>query len=436
MFYKFNASISPHLKELLRGGLLGLSVKLLSILSAFFLNIALTRYLSPDQVGYFFLSQAIIVIFAVVARQGFDNALVRFIAGYNVSGEAPLVAGIYRYALMRIIPALIILTFLLWLASGFISVWVFDKPLLSCALAVGSLAVLPISIAQLHGFCLQGKKSIVFALLFQSALLTLLASLIIWYAEPKDAFQAMAGYSFSAVIVLLFSIIVWFRHGLTSLPVFPCEEKKLVTKSINSLFIISLLSQAALWSAPLIIGAFGSASDVALFSIALKSATVVSFILIAVNSIAAPKFAEAYKKYKLCEVRVIFRNSTQIMILAALPLIIFMLIYAEWLMGLFGKEYVEGADVLRILAIGQFINVITGPVGFLLQMTGHEKTLRNNFFISSLIMIVGCFIVVPLYGVFGGAIVVALSMTSQNLLCFFQVKKKLGFSPISLSNKN
>jgi O-antigen/teichoic acid export membrane protein len=44
------------------------------------------------------------------------------------------------------------------------------------------------------------------------------------------------------------------------------------------------------------------------------------------------------------------------------------------LLGLYGEAFRSGASVLVVLAIGQIVNGATGPVGYLLNMTGHERT--------------------------------------------------------------
>ena len=46
-------------------------------------------------------------------------------------------------------------------------------------------------------------------------------------------------------------------------------------------------------------------------------------------------------------------------------------------MSIFGKGFIGGIWLLRILAIGQFINAVTGSVGYILTMSGHEKDIRN-----------------------------------------------------------
>lgn len=427
--------INTHLKDLLTGSALAFFVKSISAAGAFLLNIVVARSLSVDQAGYFFLAQAIIIFLAATARQGLDNALVRFIASYSVNIEVGLVAGIYKYALMRTIPMLLIFSSLLWVCSDFISNWVFNKPLLSGVLAIGALVVLPISVTQLHGFCLQGKKRVTLALFFQSALLSLLSLIIIWVSGATDAREAMTGYLFASVICFFVSSFVWSKEKKSARAFFSNHEKNMVVTTIKPLFIILLMSQAFLWTGRLMLGIWNSAADVALFSIAQQAAMLPSFILVAVNSIAAPKFSEAYKKENFHDIRRIAFYSSRIMILIAFPVTSFMLFFSGWFMGLFGSDYIYGANILRILVIGQLISVIIGPVSFLLQMTGNEKALRNNYLISFSFMMAGFIFLIPLYGVYGAAFVISASITIQSFLCVYQVKRTLGFNILNVLRK-
>ena len=101
-------------------------------------------------------------------------------------------------------------------------------------------------------------------------------------------------------------------------------------------------------------------------------------------------------------------------------------------MGLFGQEYTQAAHLLQLLIIGQFVNVITGSVGFLLNMTGHEKDMRNVVFFSGpLALGLGLFLT-PIYGTTGAAVATAFALASQNLLAVFMVKKRLGFNTLNL----
>jgi O-antigen/teichoic acid export membrane protein len=101
-------------------------------------------------------------------------------------------------------------------------------------------------------------------------------------------------------------------------------------------------------------------------------------------------------------------------------------------MGLFGEEYVQAAHLLQILVVGQFINVITGSVGYLLNMSGHEKDMRNVVFFSGpLALGLGLFLT-PIYGATGAAVATAIALASQNLIAVYMVKKRLGFNTLNL----
>lgn len=119
------------------------------------------------------------------------------------------------------------------------------------------------------------------------------------------------------------------------------------------------------------------------------------------------------------------------MLLAATPLLLVILLFPEWLMSFFGEEFREASTALVILALGQFVNIATGSVGYLLSMTGHEKDVRNNVFVSAALGIGLGFALIPAYGLTGAASATAIAIASQNLLGVYQVKKRLGFNTLA-----
>jgi O-antigen/teichoic acid export membrane protein len=116
----------------------------------------------------------------------------------------------------------------------------------------------------------------------------------------------------------------------------------------------------------------------------------------------------------------------------ATPVVVFIFFFADLLMGFFGEEYIQAAYLLRILIIGQFINVITGSVGFLLNMTGHEKDMRNVVFFSGPLALGLGLSLTPIYGPTGAAIATAIALASQNLIAVYMVKRRLGFNTLNL----
>ena len=101
-------------------------------------------------------------------------------------------------------------------------------------------------------------------------------------------------------------------------------------------------------------------------------------------------------------------------------------------MSLFGKGFEGGAWYLRVLSLGQFINVITGCVGYLLTMSGHEKDMRNITVINGVLAIVLALILNPIFGAMGSAISTAIAVAVSNLMAVGMVQKRLGFNTLNI----
>ena len=78
------------------------------------------------------------------------------------------------------------------------------------------------------------------------------------------------------------------------------------------------------------------------------------------------------------------------------------------------------------------MNVVTGSVGYLLSMSGHEKDLRNTVLISGPLAIIAAVALTPLWGATGSAIATALAVATQNLVAVFWVRKRLGFNTLAV----
>ena len=106
------------------------------------------------------------------------------------------------------------------------------------------------------------------------------------------------------------------------------------------------------------------------------------------------------------------------------------MLFPGWIMGLFGDGYEQGALLLSIMAVGQFINVATGSVGYLLNMSGHERDFRRVTFFAGPLTVILSVLLIQHYGVLGAAIATAVGLSVQNLGALLMVRKRLGFWPL------
>jgi O-antigen/teichoic acid export membrane protein len=120
-------------------------------------------------------------------------------------------------------------------------------------------------------------------------------------------------------------------------------------------------------------------------------------------------------------------------LLATLPLALLLLIGAHFLLQIFyGAAFVDGANVIRILAVSQLLVVALGPVGVLLNMTDHANASAKAFGVGAVLNIILNAILIPFYGMEGSAIATGASTLLVCCIRWGMVRKRLALRPTCL----
>lgn len=403
--------------------------------AGFVMSLVITRNLSPVESGFFFLGFAVSSVLATLSTLGLNNAFVRFIGSFSWEQNWSVVNGIFIRGLMASFLVSGLVMTLLIIFSPVIGGLIFNKPELSRILLILAFAIPSITIYMITSFAFQGLHRPVFSVLFQNISCQVLVVLGIMSLSllgvAINIINVASIFTGSAVVTSILALAFWFSREEASAPSDYSQTSALIA-SLRPLWLTMVMTMLVQWGGQLIAGIFAPADEVAFFSVAQRTAMLTSFILIAVNLVAAPRFSAIAKRGNMSELRAISIFCSKIMIIIAIPILITMLIFSERIMGLFGAEYGRAAILLQVLVLGQFINVATGSVGFLLNMTGYETDMRNIVFLSGPLALILSFILVPIYGVLGAAISTSIAVASQNILGVYIVKKRLGFNTLNL----
>ncbi|WP_200240030.1 lipopolysaccharide biosynthesis protein [Thiohalocapsa halophila] len=419
-------------REILRSGALAFGVKAISAVSAFAMTVVVSRELGATEAGLFFLGLTIVIVVAAITRLGLDNTLVRFIASYNIAGTHGEIRRLLVIALLWASAASILAAIVIAALADPIANRLFNKPEFGSVLRTFAPGIPLLATFTLFAKALQGVKRVPQSLVVLNVTLPLILLALVYLTSPALASDAAVLYLAAAATSLALGLFWWTTLAPTGTPSGAIDKKRLIDSCLP-LLVIVLLNQIITWSSQLLLGAWARPADVALFNAAMRTAMLTSFVLIAVNSIAAPKFAELYSSGELQRLRrTAVATARMTSGVALFPLAVMLLVPGP-LLSLFGPEFPDAADALRILAVGQFINVATGSVGFLLSMTGHERVLRNNVALAAFIALLAGVALVPPYGLTGAATATALGIATQNLLSLWQVKRLLGFSTLRTS---
>jgi O-antigen/teichoic acid export membrane protein len=424
-----------HWREVLEKSSIAFVMKALGAGLAFAFNIVLARMLGADGAGIFFLALTIATIAAVFGRIGLDNTLVRLIAANATSGDWAAVKGIYRRGMQLALAASCMAALAVFLGAPWLAEHAFAKPTLVTPMRWMALAVVPIALLVLHAEALKGLKRVFdSSLVYEHGIgISVFSLLGLYFLGPTWGVNgAIWAFTLAAALTFLTGLCLWWKAMAKLRGVCAAFSVRELLQSSLPLFWVATMNLAMNWAPSLLLGVWCTNADVGVFNVALRTAQLTSFVLFAVNTIAAPKFAELYREGNLKQLGSMARNSAKLMVLAASPALLLFICFPGWIMGLFGQQFANRAVVLTILSIGQFVNVATGSVGYLLMMTGNERLVRNNVVFIALLSIVLNLILIPFAGVMGAAIATAFSLAAKNLIAVYLVRLRLSIQTIPI----
>jgi len=392
------------------------------------LFIVLGRLYGAEGVGVFALAQSIYLGAGILARYGMDNALMRYVGQDPTASAVPvyLRLALTKSALLSTVAAVLV-----FLLRDQFALW-FDAPMLGIVLPGIALAIPPFTVAFVLAGFMKGIRKPATACLLENGGIALVATvLIIAFDRISTAGIAMAGWAMAVAAWVVFAqglCQVW--NYLKTKPSGVDEQKvdsSAFNSSSNAFFVSSLSPFIQQTVCIMVAGFYLSDADLGLFKVAERTALLINFVLIVINAVLPPLFASLYKDEKKIELLGLLRKGSALGLLLASPFLIICLAVPKWVLGLYGSGFLDAAPLLQIIAIAQAFNVATGSVGFILNMTGNEKTMRNITLVGNTIGVVLIYLLTRQYGAVGAASALATTLFIQKSLELFFVRKKLGF---------
>ncbi|MDC3192317.1 oligosaccharide flippase family protein [Pseudoalteromonas elyakovii] len=409
---------------------IALAIRVLGAGMAFLFNLIIARQLGAEQSGYFFLGFALVMLLSAIANLGFENTILRFSAANSNNGYT--LKSILMFALKFSLPVAFLFAVFIYALAPWLAANIFNKQGLTVTLRFIAPAIVGLSIVMLVAMSLQARHKLILSIPCQNIAHFMLCGAAVIVLSADSARDAALYLSLSLGVTS--SFFYWLSiKNLNNKGEKPNPQQ--LWRSARPNWVIIIMSQAVQWSAPIIIGVFLVAEQVAFFSVAQRIALLTSFILMAVNLVVAPKFSAFHAKGDDFGIRKTALFSVRLLVLSALPIVLFMLLFPDFLMGLFGEEFRQGALTLQILVLGQAVNVVTGSVGYLLMMSGHERDMRLVTLISGFGVLISVPIFTKLFGVVGAASATAFFISLQNLFAVYFVKKRLGFNTLKFWQK-
>ena len=411
-------------KEILSKGFSFLVFSLSGTLAGYLFTLFVARNFGASVNGLIAISFSIFMMATMLGRLGIDINLVKYYSDENVIRAD---TGTFFKMLMKALVFSSLIGVSVYLLRDLISIKIFGKEQLIPYLKWISFAIpLWVSTLLCASFFRAIRKNKTYAFLNNAGrfLATLILAIGLYYFISKDELITIQAHFYALVCLAIGSFIAVLFYLKPIRIKSDYNSWKFLRESFPMMLSSAILVVLG-WIDTFILGIFESDDVVGIYSVSLKIATLTSFGLQAINSILAPKISAAYKQEDNITFKKLIRFSTRLNFLITLLLISVIIIFHRYILEFFGEEFLAGSIILLTLCIGQVVNSLSGSVGVILQMTGHQKKFRNFVLIALITNIILNLIFTPIYGAIAIAVSTVISMALWNLLGAIYLKKKL-----------
>jgi O-antigen/teichoic acid export membrane protein len=424
-------------------GLMGISNVLGKVL--LYVSTFLIQYsFGPAVYGLYTLSTSLINLISSIFSLGMGDAMLRYVAIYRSKQKPRLLLGITLFCTAvagaaGLLGALLLLYFTP-VFVGFIAVkhgGAVDKN--NSLVQVGPVLQMMAPLIPLFGVQLvwqsglRGFKAFKFRVLvsnvFQPIVQILLMILVILF------YQNITGIVIALLISTLFSTVLNFyflfkqvaRVTIARLEQYELREW-LVFASLN--FLTTVTDNLLYFMDAVLLAVFSvSVAQIGQYGAATRISNFIALPLLSLNNIFAPTIAELHSKGERVKLEAMFKVITKWTITFSLPIFLVSALFSPFLLGISGAGFVPASTLVIALAVGALLNVGTGPVGYMLVMTGYNKLSFLNSLVAVIANVALGVLLIPQYGAMGTAIGTGVSVSIVNLMRLLQVGILLKMHP-------
>ena len=432
--YLSKYSRDVHFFELIKGASSTFLLKIVGLLVGYGLAIFITNKFGAFVFGQYVTALLIVEILSIISRLGIDTALVRFISRYVHKGASSLINQLFFKSIALVTLSAVVFTLLLLFFSDYIANFMnLDEEYL----LIVSFSFIPLVLFHMNTQAIRGLKQMMSFSFLNNVAITLFTFILMVVLVAFSSSEKLPIYAYvmSVFVMTISSYFLWFFHRAKIVDSKQNNsESELSTKALFKVSIPLLLGQSMM----LIMGKVDlfmlanmtSSDKVGIYNVVLKLSMLAYMGLMAVNSIAAPKFSEIHSSGDIDALKKIVQQSTKTIFWVTFPVILLFLIFPDTILGVFGDEFKLAVMALIILSISKMFSAISGSVGTFLQMVGKQNVFQNILIFTAIINIVLNYTLIPKYGIDGAAFASAISGVIWNVLMIIYIKKNFGFYSI------
>lgn len=398
----------------------------------------LAYLLGAEGFGVYSVAISWVTVISMFSALGFPMLLLRELSTSVAREDWERIRGVLRFSGRWVMVAS-----LGFCAIGAALAWISfpsgDDRLLRSAIFIG-LVLVPIrAFAKLRHGSLQGLRSVVKAQLPEQVIrpAAMLLLLAIWVLAvggstgPRLALILQIGAGLVSVL-----LSTWWLWGALPRQVWTVDKVEFGEGWIASATHMLLYSSITVFLAQsgiLAMAFLAEQAEVGIFALSVRLSEGLLIFLAAVSAPLMPIVAKLNADGRVNEMQRYLRLGVFLSLGAALPIGIGMLLASDLILSWFGRDFTGGEFVFRLLIVSQLLNTAFGPVGLLLNMSGHERDAAIGISFAAVLNVLLCLSLVPTWGAEGAAWAMLLSTLTWNIWLTVLAWRRVGVVPGILS---
>jgi O-antigen/teichoic acid export membrane protein len=418
-----------------RDAILAFAVRIASAAILYLSQIVLARWMGAFEYGIYVFVWTLVLLLGGLSTMGLSVSMIRLLPEYRVAKSADLERGLMfagRWVAVGVST--------LVAACGLLGLKVFGHRLnshyvLPVYLVMICLPILTLTDVQDGIGRARGWMGIALIPPYVLRPLAVLLAMAVahglgWPMQAETAAGAAIVATWSTGLIQMLLLHLRLRRerhasGVTE-PVQRTYDWAIWTATAWPLFVINV-SELCLQNADvLIISAFLTPVDAAMYFAAAKTMSLVLFVHYAVGSAVANRFSALKSRGDEAALKAFVRDAVRWTFWPSLAAGIAILALGYPLLWLFSPSFTAAYPVMFILVGGFLVRASTGPAEYLLNMLGEQKACAMVLVATAISNIALNIILVPLFGITGAAVATSLSLSGAALAYAVVARKRLG----------
>ena len=395
------------------------------VLAALGVQILFGHALPPGGLGLVTVAVQVAFVASAGSRFGMDMAAVRFVAiGRGAASVGHLRSLVDRCAGVALLVSVLVAGIL---AASSVLYADYARVVALASIGVPFLALTNVYLGATRGLG-QMRQTLYVFWIGQPVVWIGVAGAAIAAGGATDA--AVLAYDASWVVAAVAARMLWRRES-AAYAERPASREEVRTALRYGLprAPAALLAQSIFWADLWVLAAFEQGTQLDAYSAAARVSQVLLLFLTSLSLVFSPFAADLHARGERKRLDELFKRSTRWALAATLPLLIVLFVAADDVMAAFSARFTVGDEALRILLVGQAVNVATGSVGFILIMTGFTGVDLVDNAIGILALVGLAAGLTAAFGIEGTAAAAAISIGGLNVVRLVQVRRRLGIQP-------